>query len=119
LASPPELRARYGIDVREIAGGVALIASHGPIGMNRVLGVGFDGAFDKSTLAEVIDTYRRARVPRFLLQWSPAANNRTGDEFVDQGFAVRSRMAKLFRRCGESVSATSELQLVKIDRASS
>ena len=116
LASPPAVRRQYGIDVRDIAGGTALVASRGPIGMNRVIALGFDHGLDGPLINALADTYRRADVPRFLLQWSPAAINLTGQELVDQGFSLPSRMAKLFRRPDASASASTDLTLVEIDR---
>jgi len=116
-ASPTSVRQRYGIEVRDLAGGVALIAASGPVGMNRVLGLGLAQPFDDETLDAVIDVYRSVGVPRFLLLPSPRAKGIDEAHLLRRGFVQPSRMAKLFRRPDSSASALTALEINTISRS--
>jgi hypothetical protein len=117
LAAPTPIRERYGIEVRDFAGGVALIAATGPVGMNRVLGLGLDRPLDDETLDGVIDIYRSAGVPRFLLLLSPSALGFDAAELLRRGFTQPSRLAKLFRRPDSVPPTLTDLEVSMIGQS--
>lgn len=114
LASPASIKQRYGIEVRDLAGGVALIAPAGPVGMNRMLGLGLSHPLDDEALDQVIDVFRTAAVPRFMLLLSPDAHGMNDTHLLGRGFVQRSRMAKLFRRPDATASSATDLVITMI-----
>ena len=115
LASPPGVQEQYAITVRELAGATLLLASRGDLlGMNRVFALGFSSPADAELLDRLVEIYGRARVPRFLLHWSPLAGGSAPGSFGALGFKPVSRMAKLYRRTDATVIAPTDLDIRRI-----
>jgi GNAT superfamily N-acetyltransferase len=82
--------------------------------MNRVFALGFARPVDAELLDSLVDVYRSARVPRFLLHWSPLAEASATVSFGALGFKPISRMAKLYRRTDVTVTASTGFHIRRI-----
>lgn len=115
-SSPQSFQAEFGIDVRRVGGAAALLAVHGNmLGMNRVVGLGFEHDGHAGLADEVFDLYRSAGIARFLVLWSPAANPDIRARLDVLGCRVFGRMAKLYRRPSPDLVAPTDLEITLIE----
>ena len=119
LSLPNEIRVQLGISVERTAGGVLLLSSGSPVlVINRVIGLGLVDPLTEGQLDAVIARYRDAGVERCMIQLSPSAEPPSVPQWLtDRGFALVSRIAKLYRRAQtptHDVVANPEMHVVEI-----
>lgn len=98
-AAPGDFREAYGIRVERFGGAVALRAARSDnLALNRTLAHGFDGPLTAARVAQIIESYARHGIHRFLLQWCPLAEPMDADRVLQAaGFQPRTRMARMYR----------------------
>ena len=119
-AVPAEVRDRFGIEVRNYDGAVALLAPHADVAaINRIIGLGFEVPLRRELLDAIIGDYALAGVRRMLIQWSPVAAPAEAPKwFAERGSREATPTVKLYRPTDpEATFGSSTFEIVEIGPA--
>lgn len=110
-----------GLQIVEIAGGLATIASRiDTLALNRVLAVGLERPATESDLDEIIRLYQDAGSPRFFVQVGPTAQPDELPAMLEQrGFRHYNNWVRLHRDTSAPPEAKTDLEvrLIGVDQA--
>ena len=97
--APAPAIAACGLGLRSFGAATALwMAKVDHVTFNRVLGLGLDGPPDLKTMEEIVATYERAMIPRFLVQLAPLVSlGPTAATVTELGFARGDNWVRLVR----------------------
>lgn len=96
---PTATSARLGVEVLRRHDSVLFIASGTrELAINKVMELGLRTPLTEQALDNVMATYAKASVERFIIQWHPGAQPTEAlDWFAARGFVLVSKLAKLYR----------------------
>lgn len=96
---PTDIAARLGVEVLRRHDSVLFIASGTrELAINKVMELGLRTPLTEQALDNVMATYAKASVERFIIQWHPGAQPTDAlDWFAARGFVLVSKLAKLYR----------------------
>jgi GNAT superfamily N-acetyltransferase len=87
-----------GMDIREVAGGVAGRAPADVLALNRLVGFGHRKPATADAVDDIIDYYRESGARRFFVQVSPVARPRDAEALLeDRQFVHYNNWVKLYR----------------------
>lgn len=113
--------AASGLGSRSFGAAIALWMSKvDDVGFNRVIGLGLDGPPDTKAIEELVSTYERAMVPRFLVQLAPLVTlGPTLDAVTELGFARLDNWVRLVRDVASPGPVPTHLrvEVIEPDRA--
>ena len=114
--APPEAVTACGIGIREFPPAAAMWMSKIDIlACNRVLGLGLAGPPDRKTVEEIIATYERAMVPRFIVQLAPLVTvGPTITAISDLGLAPITNWVRLVRDVSSPGPSSTKLRVDEI-----
>jgi GNAT superfamily N-acetyltransferase len=120
-AISPELRSACGIAVRTVADATLLIAPRIPLTLfNRAIGLGMTRPARAEDLDAVVSTFVDAGSPTFAVAWGPYSEPAALAANLEARFPTSSRraaLAKMMRGTAPPPSATSDLQVLPVDRS--
>jgi hypothetical protein len=112
-AASPEVAARFGIRgwlEGDIA--IGMVRAFDLLTLNRVVNLGMREPAPPSLIESLVDRYRDARVPRFMIQLSPDARpNALGGMLISRGFVQQNNWMKLYHALREWPDAPTELDI--------
>ncbi|MGQ0712683.1 MAG: GNAT family N-acetyltransferase [Gemmatimonadaceae bacterium] len=115
------LRAQLRCEVKRHGRAVSVVTPGADVPTaNRTIGLGLESDLTDDQLAEIQALYTSAGVPRWLIEWSPAARPHDGEIFFARhGGRPMTPTVKLWRTLESMVSSTrvSELQVLEIGPA--
>ena len=113
--------AASGLGSRPFGAAIALWMSKvDDVVFNRVIGLGLDGPPDTKVIEEIVSTYERAMVPRFLVQLAPLVTlGPTLDAVTGLGFARLDNWVRLVRDVASPGPVPTHLrvEVIEPDRA--
>lgn len=115
-SAPPAAVTACGLGIRDFPPAAAMWMSKiDVLACNRVLGLGLEGPPDPKTVQEIIDTYERALVPRFLVQLAPLVTvGPTIAAVTDLGFGFYNNWVRLVRDVTSPGPSTTKLRVEEI-----
>jgi GNAT superfamily N-acetyltransferase len=119
-AAAPASAAACGLGMYENHGTLAVRAAAADVlGLNRVLGLGVERPASDADIADLVDSFTGAKVPRFFVQPSPLASATLGVQLEARGFRHYNNWVKLYRDTTPPppVSTDLAIRLIDADRA--
>lgn len=115
--APPAAVAACGIGSRDFGPATAMWMSKVDVlAVNRVVGLGLEGPPDPKVVAEIVDTYEQAMIPRFFVQLAPLVTlGPTIDAVAGAGFAKHNNWIRLVRDASPPGPAPTKLRVEEID----
>ena len=116
-AAPPPLAATEGIHPPHWVGGAlaAVYRRTDVLALNRVIGLGADGAVRLDRLDGLVRLYRNTGVRRFFVQVAPGAEPSGLPRMMSsRGFRLHNRWVKLCRGAGEPPRVDTELSVERL-----
>jgi hypothetical protein len=120
LALPPEQQATLATQVIRDGRAVSLLSGADLAWLNRAMAFGFEHALTDERLRAINAPYIRAGIPRWIVEWSPQANPRAGNELLERhGAQARTPTVKFWRPLSGDlpVIPINDVQVVEIGPA--
>src|SRR3954462_6473584 len=118
LALPPEQQATLATQVIRDGRAASLLSAGADVAaLNRAMAFGFEHPLSDERLRAINAPYIRAGIPRWVVEWSPLASPRAGNELLERhGGQAKTPSVKFWRQLSDDlpVIPINDVQVVEI-----